>query len=499
MTMIDKKHYIIIKDIAEMFQEGFSIKDIQTKLQSKIPKYREKFQNTGLNNDLECKIAAAIANDEDNKDSAVINYIDEKTRKHIQNEKMKTANFRGDIIPNDGRPFDGNSKKDKRKKLTIPIGKGTCGNCWMCGLPVHFYYDKNFVTNCGDCEHIGGIVAALLAGMLLSTMSSESHYNYGTSHVHCNRKKSEMISMRFDNDYNEWKYDEYGTNAIVKAICSDSVHESENDPEFVEKFYVLKKYKQYEQNIKQNIKNYTINVWCPAANDIINRVDDDINDNDIDVSKRTLSIIMWINSSFDEFEELKKKYKKKITHTVHDDSDVDDDENDNYYSDDDDNYYGGEPSPEKKASPKKYTYRPEETFGIKISNAEEAQEILNELKTEPKFKELLNNLIKAIDEEVDMTSNSPNKMTTSPKKASPSQNQSIKSIKNINNLVLEPETQSLFTQFLPVKDVDNFRKSIKRSRSPSNNNNQHTNKKTRAGRKITKKSKTRKYRRKRLS
>ena len=243
MTIIDKKNYIIIKDIAEMFKEGFSIKEIQTKLQSKIPKYREIFQNTGQNNDLECKIAAEIAKNENIKDSAVIKYIDEKTRKNIQKEKMKKSNFRGDINTNDGRPFDGNSNKDKRKKLTSPIGQGTCGNCWMCGQPVYFYYDKKFVTNCGDCEHIGGIVAALLAGMLLSTMSSESHYNYGTSHVHCNRKKSEMISMRFDNEENKWEYDEDGTDAIVKAICSETVHESENDPEFVEKFHLLKKSK----------------------------------------------------------------------------------------------------------------------------------------------------------------------------------------------------------------------------------------------------------------
>jgi len=479
MTIIDKKNYIIIKDIAEMFKEGFSIKDIQTKLQSKIPKYREIFQNTGQNNDLECKIAAEIAKNENIKDSAVINYIDEKTRKNIQKEKMKKPNFRGDINTNDGRPFDGNSKKDIKKKLTIPIGQGTCGNCWMCGLPVYFYYDKKFVTNCGDCEHIGGIVAALLAGMLLSTMSSESHYNYGTSHVHCNRKKSEMISMRFDNEENKWEYDEDGTDAIVKAICSETVHESENDPEFVENFHLLKKNKTV---VKENIEDYTNDVWCQAANNIIKRF---IKDDVFDISKRTLSIIMWINSSDPEFKELKNEYKKKITHTV---------------DDDDDGYYGGEPSPEKKASPKKYSYRPEETFGIKISNAEEAQKILDKLKEEPKFKKLLNNLIIAIDEKLDMRSPSPKKMSTSPKKASPSQNYSIKSIKDVNNLFLQRETQNLFTQFLPVNEVEIISKSLKRSRSPSNNNNkEHTNKKTRAGRKITKKSKTRKYRRKRLS
>jgi hypothetical protein len=95
---------------------------------------------------------------------------------------------------------------------------------------------------------------------------------------------------------------------------------------------------------------------------------------------------------------------------------------------------------------------------------------------------------------------SPKKMSTIPKKASPSQNYSIKSIKDVNNLFLQRETQNLFTQFLPVNEVEIISKSLKRSRSPSNNNNkEHTNKKTRAGRKITKKSKTRKYRRKRLS
>jgi hypothetical protein len=508
MTIIDKKNYIIIKDIAEMFKEGFSIKQIQTKLQSKIPKYREKFQNTGQNNDLECKIAAEIAKNKNIEDSVVINYIDEKTRKHIQNEKMKNTKFKGDINPKDGRPFDGNSKKDIKKKLTSPIGQGTCGKCWMCGQPVYFYYDKKFVTNCGDCEHIGGIVAALLAGMLLSTMSSESHYNYGTSHVHCNRKKSEMISMRFDNEENKWEYDEDGTDAIVKAICSETVHESENDPEFVEKFHLLKKSKTI---VKENIEDYTNDVWCPAANDIIKRfVKDDI----FDISKRTLTIIMWINSSNNEFEQLKNEQKKKITQTVDSDDDNDDD---NY------DYYGGEPSPEKKASPKKYTYRPEETFGIKIINEAHAQEILNELKTKPEFKELLNNLIIAIDEKLDMRSPSPKKMSTSPKKtspkkmstspkkaspkkmstipkkASPSQNYSIKSIKDVNNLFLQRETQNLFTQFLPVNEVEIISKSLKRSRSPSNNNNQYTNKRIKAGRKITKKSKTRKYRRKRLS
>jgi len=494
MPFFDKKQYIILQDIAEMFQEDYSIKDIQKKL-VKITEYRKKITNVDFS-DLECKIAAEIVKKENITDSAVINYIDVNTRKHIQNEKTKTPNFTGNIQPSNGRPFMLNPKRSKLKK---PIGKGTCGGCWMCGLPVNFYYDKKDVTNCGECEHIGGIVASLLAGMLMSSMSSERHYNYGTSHVHCNGQKSSMISMKFDNDYNEWEYDEDGTDAIVNAICSDYINGNENDPEFVEKFYLLKTNKKV---VKQNIKSYTEDVWCPAANYLIDQFDG----NTIDVSKRTLTIIMWIESRFDDFKEEKNEYKKIITHSV------DDDDNENYYSDDD--YYGGEPSPEKKASPKKYTYRPEETFGIKISNAEEAQKILNELKTEPKFKELLNNLIIAIDEKLRMTSPSPKKMSTSPKKASPSpkkmstspkkaspsQNYSIKSIKNINNLVLKPETQHLFTQFLPVKDVDNFRESIKRSRSPSNNNNkEHTNKKTRAGSKNTKNQKTRKYRRKPLS
>lgn len=153
----------------------------------------------------------------------------------------------------------------------------------MCGLPVYFYFNTNYITSCGECEHIGGIVASLLAGMLTTSMKSEMAYNYGTSHTHCNRVKSDLLSMKYDNINDKWIVNNEGTNEIVSRIKGE-INGSEYDPLFITKYKTLN-----NNVIRQRINNYTENVWCLNANKIIKNE----NKNKLDAAKRILNIICY--------------------------------------------------------------------------------------------------------------------------------------------------------------------------------------------------------------
>ena len=246
-----------------------------------------------------------------------------------------------------------NYAKSEGKQVKIEFDatvKGYCGDCWLCGLNVYFYANREYVTSCGQCEHIGGIIASILTGMLTSSLKYESVYNYGSSHVHCNQKKSDTISMKFDKRTNRWVTDDSGVNDMVKDILFSDIHSMEYDPEFIDSFESLT-----ESKMKSRIKRYT-QVWCQHANTIITHA----GSSKINISKKILNIIKYT------YDKVKDKF------------DVID---------------GGGPDSE--------VFKLIDLKGFEIDsniNDENIEDILNELRENPLFYELLNNLIKAINE-----------------------------------------------------------------------------------------------------
>jgi hypothetical protein len=163
-----------------------------------------------------------------------------------------------------------------KKKIRIKFKaktKGYCGDCWMCGLAVSYYKSDEYVTSCGECEHIGAITASFLTGMLTSADLDIQSYNYGSSHVHCNQKKSDNISMEFNNG--EWKQSKQGIKIIVGKIVDSAMHGSEYDPVFKEEFLnKLKKKSDFIYEITTNIEGVT-DEWCKIANKSIGSVRED--------------------------------------------------------------------------------------------------------------------------------------------------------------------------------------------------------------------------------
>jgi hypothetical protein len=160
--------------------------------------------------------------------------------------------------------------KGKKRMTSVPFTPshmGDCGNCWLCNLPVHYYWqnEKGYIntTGCGDCEHVGAIVAAFLAGMLSNQGNPDQFkYNYHPSHPHCNKWKSNTIPMKFDKTKGEWVHDTKGIATIAKDIATSPIHGSEYCPKFI------KAYNKKEitvENVQKNIKGPATE-WCEAAN-----------------------------------------------------------------------------------------------------------------------------------------------------------------------------------------------------------------------------------------
>ena len=148
--------------------------------------------------------------------------------------------------------------------------EGECGDCWMCGLPVKYYYGadgkgNNWLTSCGECEHIGAITASFLTGMLTSANLDIQSYNYGTSHVHCNQNKSDNISMEFNGQ--QWVRSRAGISIIANKIITANIHGSEYDPVFIEEFTKSKmdNKQAFINKIITNIEGVT-DEWCRIAN-----------------------------------------------------------------------------------------------------------------------------------------------------------------------------------------------------------------------------------------
>lgn len=288
----------VFKEMAVMLAGGMSIDDVKTFLNKKISGYRDKLSG---NPDGECNSAARIA-EALGLPAPIKNYKGATTRKNIKKEKLKKPHAPTATV--DDRPFAW-AKDDTGKMKKYPfafLGKGYCGDCWICGLPVYFYFNEEFTTGCGECEHIGGIVASLLSGMLIASMRDEAVYNHGIAHPHCNQKKSDYLSMMFNNANNRWVYSPQGTSDIVFRIFTPPLHKNEYDPVFAATYRgwttTPEEIARQTTEMTGRIRVYTESTWCPAANANLAAAGPD----KIDLAKRLLTAMMWtVNNRLNKF------------------------------------------------------------------------------------------------------------------------------------------------------------------------------------------------------
>ena len=291
--------------IAEKLTANENIKKIRTLLNEKLGTKRTPFRNSVASNpDDECKVARkyAIINggknkcpcfqfipagerDNYNKEYKSIPLWNDGSLEGVTNMLEYDYNHqRREVGTEEGtykeRPktikgtYIGNKISKKKNDKRYRWGWVSAGPCWLCGQDVYINIDGENKTQCGECEHIGAITASLLAGMLKSQNFPWMILNYGTSHVHCNQRKSDDITMNFV--YNqtegtgEWKYDEETTKGIIKNIFNSRIHYTEYD------YYFKKFHKDYEnmsgankRKIINDIKK-TTETWCNTANEVMN-------------------------------------------------------------------------------------------------------------------------------------------------------------------------------------------------------------------------------------
>jgi len=283
----------VINHIAKMLLEGFNIDEITTYLCDNVDEYRKVF--TKGEPDDECNKAREQANFflRNPQMSPIINYKNFKERNLNARMLNPTANiilgtgedFRR--FPNKIKILKNYKDKIRDEEYYTPVGKGYCGDCWLCGLPVYYYFNHEFVSSCGECEHIGGIVASILSGMLTSSIQQSAWSNYGSSHVHCNQNKGQNLTMKFNTSKNRWEVDEDGINTIINKINVTTIHAKEYDPEFKRNHLdnIGKNLSQKRREMTLRIRNYT-NHWCAEANQILN------NQRETNYAKRISNIIL---------------------------------------------------------------------------------------------------------------------------------------------------------------------------------------------------------------
>jgi hypothetical protein len=146
--------------------------------------------------------------------------------------------------------------------------QGECGECWMCGELVYYYGGEDYegehhVSSCGNCEHVAGIVPAMLAGMLAwQGLIDIMIQGYKPSHIHCNNYKSDHVPIKFDTKTTQWDTDIDSTDDIVNKISPPiEIHKSEYCPYFKEVYTAAQetqsKIKHYRQTAKKNIETTT--------------------------------------------------------------------------------------------------------------------------------------------------------------------------------------------------------------------------------------------------
>lgn len=265
---------IMLKKMANMLMYGRTMKEIMDTL-SKIMGAKYRALLTRGNPDKECGAAASLATSRGEQKCPAINYKMSNFRQN-QSRQSDQSKHNKNIQYNDKFPFawikediieDNKPKKKMMKRPFVPYGKGACGDCWLCGLPVNFYYNAEFVTGCGECEHIGAISASFLTGMLTTAGLYEQVYNYGSAHAHCNQRKGQILSVKFNNMNTRWITYEAGIENIISEIVNKGIHESEYDLEFIKAFEKMK-----ERNMKETMKNRIKEVserWCEATNSIL--------------------------------------------------------------------------------------------------------------------------------------------------------------------------------------------------------------------------------------
>lgn len=251
--------YAIAKVLTSNKTWDNKMKTIDMLLKDDLGKKVREVVTGGSTPDTECKKARERAEKIGHTSAPVINYKHNTERQNVGNtEPAVKINTHARVKNAQGKQVRAEFEATKR---------GWCGKCWLCGLDVYFYSNPDFVTSCGECEHVGAIIASFLTGMLTSADLDTMAYNYGTSHVHCNQKKWHIISMKFDNN-KLWQYDENGANTIAsKIVDSDNIHETEYDPIFKENFLSQKKDNKevFKAKIKKNIEGVTLE-WCRQAN-----------------------------------------------------------------------------------------------------------------------------------------------------------------------------------------------------------------------------------------
>jgi len=267
----------LFKDIIGMLLAGMSISSITTVLCNANNKYREILtQNARPDN--ECTIARD-ARAEGLKDYK--NAPERNARTEAYDVDDSTQNLINSAPAVNGlkRPFYLALVLDKtkgKKRMTsvpfTPSHMGDCGTCWLCNLPVHYYWqeDKRYIntTGCGDCEHVGAIVAAFLAGMLSNQGNPDQFKtNYHPSHPHCNKWKSNTIPMKFDKTSGKWVHDTKGIATIAKDIANHPIHGSEYCPLFITAY---NENQITVESVKTSINGPT-EEWCTAANDLLTK------------------------------------------------------------------------------------------------------------------------------------------------------------------------------------------------------------------------------------
>ena len=262
----------LFKDIIGMLLAGMSISSITTVLCNANNKYRE-ILTQNARPDQECTIAkeAGAKGLKDYK-----NAPERNKGTDAYDVDTATQNLINSVPAVNGlkRPFYLALVLDKtkgKKRMTsvpfTPSHMGDCGNCWLCNLPVHYYWQKDNryinTTGCGDCEHVGAIVAAFLAGMLSNQGNPDQFkYNYHPSHPHCNKWKSNTIPMKFDKTSGKWVHDTKGIATIAKDIANHPIHGSEYCPKFINAY---NENQITVESVKTCIKGPT-DKWCNAAN-----------------------------------------------------------------------------------------------------------------------------------------------------------------------------------------------------------------------------------------
>lgn len=187
-----------------------------------------------------------------------------------------------DIAGNTVIHIDRNGKqRNKQTMIASPFGFESmmdCGVCHLCAQSVYAYGNRDFITGCGECEHIGAILASLFAGMLASQGNPSMAYGYGVSHVQCNQAKSDLLSVTFNIKDLRWEYDNKGANSIAVRILDGfgpgqgALHKAEYCPEYAKWWSSARKPEKKNQTIKTmltSIKRHS-DLWCAAANARLN-------------------------------------------------------------------------------------------------------------------------------------------------------------------------------------------------------------------------------------